>query len=359
MFSCYVNKPDIGGSFLFVVQNSATISKHMRKSLVLLSLAYASAQKGQWTPAGSSGVVCIHAAVISNNRLVCMERPHKDQYTQNALTNGLLSAEIDLMATVNADGTWTSSFTAVPVTTNPFCAGHAKMANGAFFVAGGDNQTEPSSDNTPLFVNGRMGRRIYTPCGTPLCKTPGTWTYLPDMTTNRWYPTVLTLQTGQIIIIGGNQANLDFDKLIGDGNPTYEYYPSKAPTPIKLELLQWAYPHHMYPISFVLPSGNVFLFASNKSIIINTLTDTITNLPDMPVMDHSPWIYPHTPTSFILPLTYKNNYRMVVMVCGGSKLSSKDASPMCWKIAPEDPAPTWTQSADMPQARYELNTHSD
>ncbi|KAI8906059.1 hypothetical protein EDD86DRAFT_229118 [Gorgonomyces haynaldii] len=304
------------------------------------------AQKGEWSLAGSSGVVCIHTALLTNSRLLCFERPHKDQYPSNQFSGGLLSSEIDLMAKVNADGTWTSSFKPVPVTTNPFCAGHAQLPNGSIFVAGGDNQSDPL--NKGFYVNGRRGRRIYNPSSGG---TPGQWTILPDMTSERWYPTVLTLADGSVLIVGGNTKNLDFDHLTDENNPTYEYWPPKQGTwPKRLDLLVWAFPHHMYPITYQLPSGKIMIFASNKTILIDQ-NDNVVNLPDMPQMDHSPWIYPHTPTAAVLPMTLKNNYSFVMQVCGGSKLSSKDASPMCWRLNADDPNPTWTQVKDMPAPR--------
>jgi hypothetical protein len=100
-----------------------------------------------------------------------------------------------------------------------------------------------------------------------------------------------------------------------------------------------------------MPSGKVFVLVSNKTITIDPKTDVIGNLPDLIVDDHSPWIYPHTPTAMVLPMTIKNNFKFEVMVCGGSKLYSNDSSNMCMKIAPEDPNPKWTKIDDMPRGR--------
>jgi hypothetical protein len=105
-----------------------------------------------------------------------------------------------------------------------------------------------------------------------------------------------------------------------------------------------------------MPSGKVFLFVSNKTDIIDPSNDQVTSLPDMPNMDHSPWIYPHTPTAVILPMTVENKWAFTIQVCGGTKLSSKDASPMCWKISPDEPNASWTKSSDMPNARLMPDT---
>lgn len=200
--------------------------------------------------------------------------------------------------------------------------------------------------------------RIYRPCapGSP-ASCLGTWEYLPDMTTQRWYPTVVTLEDGSAIIIGGQTKNIDFGGLKPtDQNPTYEYYPPKAGRwPRQLDILQWAFPHNLYAPAFVMPDGNIFMIVSNKTVIIDVKTEAITNLPDLVDPDHSPWVYPHSPTMVVLPMTIANNFAFQLMICGGSKLPRADgfkaASPTCYTIAPKDPNPQWIKAKDMPNAR--------
>lgn len=271
--------------------------------LFLYSIALVDIALCQWTPAGSSGVVCIHTALLPNSQVLCLERPHKDQYPINSLTGGLLSAQIDVMNTANADGSWTSKFTPIAIENNPFCGGHCQMADGSVMVIGGDNQSMVGPDNVEYVRNGRNGRRQFTPQGTAV----GKWSLLPDMTSARWYPTVLTLQSGTVMIIGGNTRNLDFDFLtVEENNPTIEYWPAKPSGPFESPLLRWAFPHMMYPIAFQAPSGKVMLFVSNRTDIIDPTTDTSTQLPDLPSMDHAPWIYPHTPTGTFF--SYRNDF---------------------------------------------------
>jgi hypothetical protein len=120
---------------------------------------------------------------------------------------------------------------------------------------------------------------------------------------NRWYPTVVTMGDGDLIIISGTTANLDFEHLSEENkNPTYEYYPPRfGGNAIRSSILDWAYPHNLYPYAFQLKSGGVFLFVSNRTIVIDPKVDpgtdgaaegSYTSLPDMPPMDHAPWIYP-------------------------------------------------------------------
>ena len=72
-------------------------------------------------------------------------------------------------------------------------AGHTVMPNGHVLVAGGDNVDL----NPPFLVNGLQTVRDYDPAG-PSYTVPAT---LP---TGRWYPSLLTLPDGIILIVGGS-----------------------------------------------------------------------------------------------------------------------------------------------------------
>ena len=336
-------------------------------ALVLLTGLSVGQNIGAWQNVGNSGVVCIHTALLPNSKLLCFARPQIHPYTYNKQTDGADATEIHLYdKDGDVESNWDVKFTARPIESNPFCAGLAQMANGSIITFGGDAQKMYATGEAPdenadvsqlIMTDGRKGRRIYNPCiGTSQCEL-GDWTTLPEMKKMRWYPTVVMLTDGSFVIFGGSTKNLDFDHLdiINDNSPSYEYWPEKTDGnqwPKNLDILEWAFPHSLYPMAFLMPSERVFLFVSNKTIIIDPKTDDISGVvPDMPVMDHAPWIYPHSPTMNILPMTIKNNWAFVVQVCGGSKNSTKDASPMCWTLNPDDKSPRWTQVDDMPRGR--------
>ncbi|KAJ3366573.1 hypothetical protein HDU91_001794 [Kappamyces sp. JEL0680] len=278
----------------------------------------------------------------------------------------MTSTEIDLTASISNDGVWQASFTPKNMEVNAFCSGLSQMENGSILVAGGDNGSYQSGPGVSI-VNGRRGLRIYgmpvfanhlDPCppGAP-SSCQGTWTMLPGMNSDRWYPTVATLGDGSNIIVGGSTIALpNYSVPIDWNNPTYEYYPPRSGNwPRQLDLLQWAFPFNLYPQTIQTPSGSVFVMASNKSILINP-DDSITPLPDHPPdLDHRPWIYPWTPTMVVLPMTIENNFKFTLMVCGGTTLSSgaaESASDMCIQISPNDPNPTWETVPDrMPTGR--------
>jgi hypothetical protein len=191
--------------------------------------------------------------------------------------------------------------------TNAFCAGHSQGANGEVWVVGGDAQDSNKTDGTTFLTDGRKKIRSFAPSVVSNegggVSSYGIWTETyPDMAGgNRWYPTVVTMGDGDLIIFSGTTANLDFGKLSDENrNPTYEFYPPRFDgQAIEATILRWAYPHNLYPPAFQLSNGGVMLFVSNQTVVIDPSkdpgqfkTDNIAKLPDLESKNHQPWIYP-------------------------------------------------------------------
>ncbi|KAJ3105516.1 hypothetical protein HDU97_007995 [Phlyctochytrium planicorne] len=132
--------------------------------LVVLSILPASdaiiAKAGFWkVKGGGVGVTCIHAALLPNRKLLCIERPHTDPYPiLNPNTGGWTSTETDLSQDP------LNPIILKDLTSNAFCAGHAQAADGGIWVFGGDRQN--STDNGAFFLApGIDSRRKYIPKG--------------------------------------------------------------------------------------------------------------------------------------------------------------------------------------------------
>jgi hypothetical protein len=315
---------------------------------------------GRWEPAGPSGVVCIHTLQLPDDKLQCMERPHPTPFKINQATGPILTTEINLKAIIGADGKWTANFTPIETETNPFCGGHAQMADGSILVIGGDDRPNRLWSGKEFFQVGLKNKKIYKPCQDKECI--GSWQELEPMTSERWYPSVTTLADGTHIIVGGSKKPIDIEKSGPEiNNPTYEYYPSKSGSwPKNLDILNWAFPFSLYPAVFLMPSGKIFMMASNKSIILDPKDEAVsTTIPDLYDENHRPWIYPYLPTFTVLPMMKANNYKFTIQVCGGGEIAGeleKLASDHCWQISPEESNPKWIRIDNMPHKRVMLDS---
>ncbi|KAJ1339501.1 hypothetical protein BSLG_005876 [Batrachochytrium salamandrivorans] len=169
------------------------------------------------------------------------------------------------------------------IDTSAFCSGHAQMPNGSILIMGGDEYGLLSDGTHNIYPDGRKVVVYTIPCPADAQNYVGSWVTLPDMATRRWYPSMATLADGSQIIIGGSTSNLDYSRLnTTENNPTYEYYPSKAGQwPRTLPILAWAFPFMLYPMVFTMPSERVFLFVSNKTVIIDPKRMSSYTVPDM------------------------------------------------------------------------------
>ncbi|KAJ3126516.1 hypothetical protein HK098_007416 [Nowakowskiella sp. JEL0407] len=320
----------------------------------LAELASAAGPLGSWKVIGETGVVCIHSAMLPGPepagtrwKILCAERPHhgNNPYPNNVKTGGESTTEVDVFNTAKP-------FTATHVARNPFCGGQVQMADGRIFSAGGDRSTVSIPGNADFIVDGRTARRIYTPLDQIGTSGVAPWTSLPDMTVQRWYPTIITLETGRQLIVSGSLDNLDLANMtLTTKNPTYEYYPPQ-PNEQKhtLQILDRAHPWNLYPQVYLLPkTGKVFIFAGNESAIIDTKTDIADETSIPPINDPRTFvkIYPFTPTGVLLPLTIKNNFTATIRLCGGTLVNNQSA-PYCHEISPEAPGAAWVEVDPLP-----------
>ncbi|KAJ3027859.1 UNVERIFIED_CONTAM: hypothetical protein HDU68_002948 [Siphonaria sp. JEL0065] len=312
---------------------------------------------------GITGSFCLHNALLPGNKLMCIERPHTHPYPFiNPNTNGTTAVLISIDTNKGS-----ISYALNSIQYNAFCAGHSQAADGGIHVVGGDRQmsstthdastqADPSVEDNGTFLRNGIDRiRKYTPNADG---TVGKWDESVQMTTPRWYPTVLTMGDGDLFIASGGQKNIVFEDLTNTNNPTYEFYPSRYAPAIHSQVLEWAFPHNLYPVAFQLPGGKVFMMVSNRTVLIDPSVDpqgakelNTVEIASLTAKDHAPWIYPHTPTSFMLPLKESNNYTATIVVCGGSKQSNFMASADCYSIQPEVANSAWTALPNMPNGR--------
>ncbi|KAI0339863.1 copper radical oxidase [Trametopsis cervina] len=229
--------------------------------------------------------------------------------------------------------------------TNTFCAGGNVLGNGTWLNVGG-NQAVTYGGLTASSQNGGGpyddldgGKSLLDPCDDGTCE----WEFAKTMTTRRWYPSVETLEDGRAIIIGGcNWGGFVNDP--AQDNPTYEFFPPTAdPSPIASPFLSRTLPVNLYAITFLLPSGKLFMQANFDTVLLDYHTNTEYALSKMP---HACRTYPASSGTAMLPLTPANNWTATLVFCGGSDITTNQwntkwdiatypASTSCVRITPD------------------------
>lgn len=170
------------------------------------------------------------------------------------------------------------------------------------------------------------------------------------MTGRRWYPTVESLEDGTLIVIGGDK-NGGYVNTAFQDNPTYEFFPKHADDPQNLDFLSETLPVNLYPLTWLMSDGRLFMQAERKTILYDYKTKTRTDLAAMP---YSVRVYPGSAASVMLPLTPANNYAATILFCGGSNppqwgndggsgynVTAVPADDSCVRISPLDANPKY------------------
>ncbi|RDX42703.1 copper radical oxidase [Lentinus brumalis] len=254
------------------------------------------------------------------------------------------------------------------IVTNSFCAGGTVLGNGTWLNVGGnqavkkggdpaDSQTGGGDYDDPdggkSYVQCLISCALINPCDDESCE----WTMTAPMTTRRWYPTLETLEDGSAIILGGcdwggyvNSADQD--------NPTWEIFPPTDGDVVKSDILSTTLPVNLFPLTWLLPSGKIFLQSNWKTALLDYKAKAETPLDDM--LD-AVRVYPASGGSTMLPLTPDNNYTATLLFCGGSNLQSDqwkpdwniaayNASTSCVRITPDESS-SYVQDDPLPEGR--------
>jgi hypothetical protein len=167
----------------------------------------------------------------------------------------------------------TNAVTTIPLGRNLFCSGHAFLADGRLLAAAGQFPS-PRLDGGPVIGPGSgRGAAYDLNVFDPMTET---WTRLPDMQEGRWYPTVVTLADGRVLVMSGNNAvfagaggTRDSIEIFGvSGDPPtltrgpFEALPGRFDPSVRPPRFGWCYDwhfYHLYPFGHVLPDRSVFV----------------------------------------------------------------------------------------------------
>ncbi|CAI0545079.1 unnamed protein product [Linum tenue] len=295
----------------------------------------------------SIGISVMHMQVLRNNKVMMFDRT--DFGTSNiSLPDGKCRFDVTLSpvdCTAHSVLYDLASNTIRPLVlqTNTWCSSGSLDADGTLIQTGGHDE-------------GERVVRSFAPCDDNSCD----WVELYDtsLMNRRWYATNQILPDGRIIIVGGRSVF------------TYEFYPKSSSSSSQFDnqtlnfLWETRDPdeeNNLYPFLHLLPDGNLFIFANNRSILFDySANQVIKEYPVMPGGDRRN--YPCTGSSVLLPLrlTECATPTAEVMICGGAppgafaKANNQsiyvEASRTCGRMTVSDPNPQWVME-QMPGPR--------
>jgi len=279
---------------------------------------------------------------------------------------------------------------------NAFCAGGATLGDGRIVVTGGNKAVKKNgataAEGEKPYENFNGGRALRF-----LSAGGGSWSESKKVQLNkeRWYASLEPLETGHVMITGGmrGESNSEgrggrFDLLLlssdllfctnsfhkdggyvptkNSNEPTYEFYPPKNDGGARyMDLLDRSVPLSLYPLTFLMSSGEMFVQANKEAILWNYKKQSEKKLPSTSV----PRVYPASGGSVLLPLIpdQDGNYEETVLVCGGmegmkksdwgneggvgTSISQRPASKNCEQISPLAKNPKWEQVDSLDEGR--------
>uniref|UniRef100_A0A1D1Y096 Galactose oxidase n=1 Tax=Anthurium amnicola TaxID=1678845 RepID=A0A1D1Y096_9ARAE len=271
-----------------------------------------------------TGVNAMHMFVASVNRLV-----YVDKLENNPLL--MPSGQSALSATYNLD---TDTLSPLVVTSDTFCSAGSWLGNGTLVHTGGDN-------GNAQFSPGQQTLRFYDPA-------VGNWVEkVGIMPSKRWYPTMLPLVNGKVLILGGSTGGVGLNTAALN-NPTYNMWPPSngvSPDPdVTLPFLTETLPYNLYVFCHIVPNANnqnlIFMLANTQPILYDLdNAKVITTYPKIATQR----TYPQTGTSLMLPLYPETNYKAEIMVCGGQDNfePTSTASATCGRMDLTVTTPAW------------------
>ena len=330
---------------------------------ILLCLFTVSSSKlsgGHWILLHSSiGISAMHMQLLNNDKVIIFDGlevgpsnlslPNKRCVRRfiNDNNNPHTTIKIDCTAHSASYDIVSNSFRPLTLRTNTWCSSGFVNPDGTLIQTGG-------------YGDGIRKIRSFKPCQDDVVGCD--WAELGlNLTDRRWYATNQVLPDGRAIVVGGRQSF------------SYEFLPKNPRNDMSYflkflwETMDPYEENNLYPFLHLLPDGNLFIFANNRSILFDYHRNLV--VKEFPIIPGGcKRSYPSTGSSVLLPLIlnptrFGSNVVLPeaeVMVCGGSPpgayiMSNKErvflqAARSCGRLRVTDPKPEWVME-DMPMPR--------
>ena len=226
-------------------------------------------QNGEWKVEYYSKVVGIHSALLKTGKIILFSYPSKhknnhhkrdasDDHPHSIFGSASHKGVYQIIDTDNWIGEQPAE-----IKLNVFCGGHCFLDNSDLFVSGGQYQ---AIHNPILLVNPP------SICTHTFETDENKWNLRHRSFLARWYPTCITLPTGNILIISGAAGIYGLKKIgpISLVNKRLEIYDTQN----KLKKLQnLPFKIGLYPFMFILPKHKVFVHSERITRIYDIMTN--------------------------------------------------------------------------------------
>ncbi len=237
-----------------------------------------------------SQVLAIHAALLPDGRVAYFSGSEHNPDQHN-------SGQVDHSRIWDPA---TNLIIAIPSPAHDlFCCGHAFLADGRLLVAGG----------TKTYDYLGLKETTILDASAPPHHTP--WVPAPHMGGGRWYPTLVTLPDGTVVVVSGI---LD-EPVPAPVNPAVEVFATHPPPDLDTR----GRPPEMppgYPRMHLLPDGTV-LSSTPMAGMSHSWNPVSLNWRDV-APGPGPDYAAYNTTAVLLPLRPSENYRARVMVAGAA-----------------------------------------
>ncbi|MFC9680464.1 galactose oxidase-like domain-containing protein [Streptomyces sp. NPDC056948] len=296
-------------------------------------------------------LVPIHAALLPNGKVLMMSSDEQRWSDPNNKGRGKYLVWDPATAQPVSTATWHTDDYGFGLRQNLFCSGHCLLGDGRLLVAGG--VAGPGLYYFPgIEIYGSditvHAARVHEGVSTGVL-----WTRFEDMPRPRWYPTCVTLPSGDGLIVAGSSDGSHASWI----NSTHEVFEQSSGT---LHVRGRFYPDNIktYPFVHVLPGPDgetvLFVYENNRARLHFPEQDLWS--PPFPTTTGYRRTYDHQGSSVVLPIEPDAPVIRILVVGGQgpwSLLTPATDTAEIFEFDRADPmASRWRRTSDLEFRRY-------
>jgi hypothetical protein len=291
-----------GSHTLSAIAYDAANNQTSTSAVVTVANVDPAAERGRWSAVMNWPLVAVHSTLLHTGEVLVW-----DGWEIPAATSKLWNPV-------------TNTFTSVPAQSAVFCASHSQLADGRLLVVGGHNGGEVGIRDVNMFD--------------PRTRA---WTYPPDMSFARWYPSSTTLGDGRVLVVSGQITP-------GVWADTPEIYDPATNAWTSIPQINNSDMHDSeYPLSFLLPDGRVAVVTPNPGKVRLLDPARLTSVD------------PGSHPSLLKSTVAMYRPGRLLATGGGNSSLTNNAQTTASVIDFGQPSPAWRAVAPMAYPRYSHN----